>query len=66
MVPGQLGSNHVGMLVHGLFNASIAADQLPTGSSFDSESEKWVIGGAETKERSEIGIGSTLPFKVAT
>ena len=37
----KVSSNHIGLLVHGLFNASIGVDEMRYGMSFDEETGSW-------------------------
>ena len=52
----KVSSNHIGLLVHGLFNASIAVDQLRLGVSFDAEAGEWIdeSGGSAMEMNTEM------------
>ena len=54
----MLGLHYVGLIVGGLFNASIPEDLLPSGSSYDNSSYTWNVKGQQ------LQIGSTLHVKV--
>lgn len=54
----MLGLHYIGLIVGGLFNASIPEDLLPEGSSYDSASQSWIING------SPLEIGNVLNVKV--
>ena len=54
----MLGLHYVGLIVGGLFNASIPEDLLPSGSSYDNSSYTWNVKGQQ------LQIGSTLRVKV--
>ena len=42
--PGaQISQTHIGLLVHGLFNASIDASALPETMAFDEGDETWWV-----------------------
>lgn len=50
--------HYLGLIVGGLFNASIPEDLMPSGSSYDSGKHTWMINNAAME------IGSTLRVKV--
>lgn len=54
----MLGLHYIGLIIGGLFNASIPEDLLPEGSSYDSQSQSWMING------SPLEIGNELTVKV--
>lgn len=54
----MVGLHYIGLIVGGLFNASIPEDLMPKGSSYDSASRTWTINGATME------IGASLNVKV--
>lgn len=64
----MLGLHYVGLIVGGLFNASIPEDLLPSGSSYDNYSYTWSELGDKMTNRNvkgqQLQIGSTLHVKV--
>ncbi|CAM9357401.1 unnamed protein product, partial [Choristocarpus tenellus] len=54
----KVTSTHVGMLVCGIFNASVAAEELPSGYEYDLMKEKW------HGEGEDIVVGVELRFAV--
>lgn len=65
--PGpQVTSTHVGMLVCGIFNASVASESMGEGFRFDLAAREWRRGGRHAGgEGSEvIAVGDDLKFVV--
>jgi len=61
-VVSQVGFDHVGVLVFGHFNASIAADSMPSTYERDSEEDQWVC----TEDPSvRLVRGSVVRFRVS-
>ncbi|KAJ2994713.1 hypothetical protein HDV02_001368 [Globomyces sp. JEL0801] len=59
-VVNKVSPDHIGCLVYGLFNASIAADQFPKKEwVWDEDAHHWVVSG------NVIQPGSIVKFKVA-
>jgi len=56
-VVNKISRNHVGMLVHDLFNASVSASSMPNGALYDPKSETWSWGAC-----SKLCIGSKIAF----
>ena len=54
----MIGVHYIGLIVGGLFNASIPEDLLPEGSSYDMNSQTWILNG------SPLEIGNVLNVKV--
>lgn len=54
----MIGLHTIGLIVGGLFNASIPEDLLPEGSSYDTQSQSWLLQGVP------LEIGNTLTVKV--
>ena len=54
----MIGLHYIGLIVGGLFNASIPEDLLPEGSYYDSKSQSWIVNG------SPLEIGNVLNIKV--
>ncbi|KAI8593273.1 hypothetical protein BDZ88DRAFT_404168 [Geranomyces variabilis] len=65
-VVNKVSSDHVGLLVHGVFNASIPADKIPRERfSFDHTTEAWIQpgDGAGTKDI-VLGVGAVVRFTI--
>lgn len=58
-VVNKVGSNHIGMLVANVFNASVAATELPKGYVHNCDLNAWVNESDE-----EIKEGSVVTFRV--
>lgn len=58
-IVNKLSMNHVGMLIHGLFNASITKEHLPEGSKWNEALETWSLPSEKT-----IAMGSSVAFTV--
>lgn len=57
----KVGADHVGLLVYGLFNASIPSDQLPSSFAIDESSpDSWVDAATGLR----IEAGSDILFQV--
>lgn len=54
----QISDQHIGLLVHGLFNASISHDILPSTYSYDEDSRCWF--NSETSGAIKIGTDITF------
>ena len=52
----MLGLHYIGLIVGGLFNASIPEDLLPEGSYYDNKVKSWIINGCPL----EIGNALTV------
>lgn len=55
----QVTSTHVGMLVCGIFNASVASKSMGNGLSFDTIAGEWRGSGGQV-----IAVGSTVRIVV--
>ncbi|KAJ3175395.1 hypothetical protein HDU87_006215 [Geranomyces variabilis] len=65
-VVNKVSSDHVGLLVHGVFNASIPADKIHRERlSFDHTTEAWMQpgDGAATKDI-VLGVGAVVRFTI--
>ena len=64
----MLGLHYIGLIVGGLFNASIPEDLLPEGSAYDHSCYTWQAHEWEITCRNvngeQLQIGSTLHVKV--
>lgn len=64
-VVNKVGSNHVGLLVAGVFNASISSAQLPTDYSYDYVNTQWINNSCSIDDESRhLEVGSTVVFTV--
>lgn len=61
-VINKVSSSHIGLLVHGLFNASIAQEELRYGVSFDADKDAWVCEDAEGNEV-QYKVGTNMLFQ---
>ena len=62
----QVTSTHVGMLVCGIFNASVASESMGEGYGFDLAEREWRKGGqrAGGEGNEAIAVGDDLKFVV--
>lgn len=58
-VVAKVASDHIGLLVSGVFNASISGDSLTQGHVFDGSSDCWVASDGGTLE-----VGTRVRFEV--
>ncbi|GLE02176.1 hypothetical protein PINS_up011014 [Pythium insidiosum] len=59
-VVNKIGSNHVGLLIAGVFNGSVAASELPKGYVHNYAEDAWKGADGTT-----ISVGETITVKVA-
>lgn len=59
----KISSGYVGMLVGGIFNASISATHMQQHYSFNEKKQQW-IAMHKTDSNKNIALGSQLPFQV--
>ncbi len=57
-VVNKVSSNHIGLLVHGVFNASIPASEIPV-DAWDDDAESW----RTTDKLNDIKNGTVLRFQ---
>ena len=64
----KVGMNHVGMLVSGVFNASIPSNELPKGYEYKEEDDAWVLSDNtkhdDNNEMQTIEVGNKVEFRV--
>ncbi|KAJ3157240.1 hypothetical protein HDU89_002652 [Geranomyces variabilis] len=65
-VVNKVSSDHVGLLVHGVFNASIPADKIPRERfSFDHTTEAWIQPGDGAASKDIVlGVGAVVRFTI--
>jgi DNA-directed RNA polymerase I subunit RPA43 len=62
----KIGRNHIGLLVGGVFNASISADKMHTSLfSYDADLDSWSGGtGGENGQGLSLNVGNAVAFTV--
>ncbi|KAJ3161807.1 hypothetical protein HDU86_006578 [Geranomyces michiganensis] len=65
-VVNKVSSDHVGLLVHGVFNASIPADKIPRDRfHFDHVTEAWIQSGAgDDAQDIVLGVNAVVRFTI--
>ncbi|KAJ3168062.1 hypothetical protein HDU87_001263 [Geranomyces variabilis] len=66
-VVNKVSSDHVGLLVHGVFNASIPANKIPHERfSFDHTAEAWMQPGDGAASKDIVlGVGAVVRFTIS-
>jgi DNA-directed RNA polymerase I subunit RPA43 len=59
----KITPDHVGLLVLGVFNASIPRDSIPASYEYDPESESWTEHGFDSPS---LGAGTQVAFNVVS
>eukprot|EP01139_Manchomonas_bermudensis_P010255 Amastigsp_a340130_95.p2 type:complete len:273 gc:universal Amastigsp_a340130_95:833-15(-) len=60
-IVNKVSSDHIGLVVHGVFNCSIASTQLPDGAYYEEVEDTWMLAD---QDNAWIGEGQRLRFKV--
>ncbi|KAI9093439.1 hypothetical protein DFS34DRAFT_583418 [Phlyctochytrium arcticum] len=64
-VVNKVSSDHIGLLVHGIFNASIAADHIRRSElRWDPDVAGWRRDRSEDAEELVVGVGSVIRFTI--
>ncbi|KAJ3051961.1 hypothetical protein HK097_007050, partial [Rhizophlyctis rosea] len=65
-VVNKVSPDHIGLLVHGVFNASIPADQIRKNEFYwDEDATCWKRPARESDPETDVGPGSVVKFTVA-
>jgi len=56
----KVGHDHLGLLVHGVFNVSIGGDAMPSHFSYDVDADAW----SSTAGVASVAVGSRVRFTV--
>lgn len=59
-IVNKISDQHIGLLVYGLFNASIPHENLPNSYTYDNDTESWF----NSKSSDSIKQGSEIKFNV--
>ena len=60
----KIGADHIGILVYGVFNATITKDQVPMSQGSEEDSNPGAVG-FRTAKGELIEVGSKIVFRIS-